>query len=294
MASTGGEADHDLVALLDEALDDFEPFLGADSPAHAAASMSGGDAEVGPAAPPASCPATDGEDDDATRKLAADMAALMVGDGSGNDADEALMRQLEEALAQLEAEVLAADGPPAADTSETPAALDGVEPHLARTLALLARSANTLHEDQSASEVDEAELLRRLGASLDGAVGDDADDLSGAVETVMNQLLAREVMHEPLSQLKVLLGPWVRAHWDELSEADRDRYSKQEACLDAILAAYDAEGDGATQRVMSLMQDMQQHGQPPREIMQQLAPGMDVDRLLDEEGGLRDGACCIA
>jgi hypothetical protein len=37
---------------------------------------------------------------------------------------------------------------------------------------------------------------------------------------------------------------------------------------------------------MALLQEMQQLGQPPKEIMEQLAPGSDLEALLD---GKADG-----
>mmetsp|Transcript_6732 Transcript_6732/g.16247 ORF Transcript_6732/g.16247 Transcript_6732/m.16247 type:complete len:113 (+) Transcript_6732:2-340(+) len=104
---------------------------------------------------------------------------------------------------------------------------------------------------------------------------------------MMSQLLPKDVMLEPLSQLRELFGPWMAVHAAELSEEDRTRYEAQRACLDQIVAVYSSGSEEAQATVMVLMHEMQQHGQPPKELMKDLAPGLELEALMAE--GADDG-----
>lgn len=109
----------------------------------------------------------------------------------------------------------------------------------------------------------------------------------------MSQLLSKDVMQEPLTQLHELFGPWMAKHAAELSADERARYEAQQACLVKILDAFKSTDESAHAGVMGLMHEMQQHGQPPSEIMKELAPGSDLEALLDGCGGGDSAQCAI-
>lgn len=62
----------------------------------------------------------------------------------------------------------------------------------------------------------------------------------------------------------------------DLSESEYGNYGKQYQTFQKILAVYDTEPDNFP-RLMELMYDIQYYGQPPFEIIRDLAPGLKFD-----------------
>ena len=60
----------------------------------------------------------------------------------------------------------------------------------------------------------------------------------------------------------------------QLGKEEYERYGKQYQYFQQILAVYDNEPDNYS-RLMELMQEMQEYGQPPVEIIKELAPGIE-------------------
>ncbi|CAN0422680.1 unnamed protein product, partial [Scytosiphon promiscuus] len=69
---------------------------------------------------------------------------------------------------------------------------------------------------------------------------------------------------------------WLATHKEALSPSDYQRYGKQYQSFQRVLAVYETEPDNFP-RLMELMQDMQEHGQVPAEIIKELAPGLEFN-----------------
>jgi peroxin-19 len=69
---------------------------------------------------------------------------------------------------------------------------------------------------------------------------------------------------------------WLAIHRKNLSEAEYNMYGHQYQSFQKILAVYETEPDNFP-RLMELMYDMQQYGQPPADIIRELAPGLKFD-----------------
>jgi peroxin-19 len=71
---------------------------------------------------------------------------------------------------------------------------------------------------------------------------------------------------------------FLREHADTLSETDLANYRKQQSCFERIVAAFDAPaaaaggGPSSTMQIMELMNEMQQYGTPPKEIVENWQP----------------------
>ena len=59
-----------------------------------------------------------------------------------------------------------------------------------------------------------------------------------------------------------------------MSKEDYERFGKMYQYFQKIVAVYESEPNNYT-RLMELMQDMQECGQPPAEIVKELAPGLE-------------------
>jgi len=69
---------------------------------------------------------------------------------------------------------------------------------------------------------------------------------------------------------------WLEAHRDSLPENELKQREKQCECFQKLVRAYE-ENATDTKHLMELMQDVQEYGQPPPEIIQLIAPDLELD-----------------
>lgn len=133
--------------------------------------------------------------------------------------------------------------------------------------------------DNPASEED----LRRLSEELE-RLGAEGGGLPASMDGMMQQLVSRDVMYEPMAAIASRLPSWIAEHGERIGAAERARYTAQLAAYRRVLAHYDSE-PGNFPRLMELIAELQAHGQPPPEIVSELAPGLD----LGGDGGAAGG-----
>lgn len=131
-------------------------------------------------------------------------------------------------------------------------------------------------ESENMGEAEE-EMMASLLKEFD-KIGEngDADEL---VDGMMRQLLSKELMYEPMKQVTERFPKWLEESKPKLSEDDYIRYGHQYEYFQRIIAVYENEPDNFP-RLLELMQDIQEYGQPPAEIIKEIAPGLE----LDEDG----------
>ncbi|KAL7462153.1 hypothetical protein ACHAXS_002542 [Conticribra weissflogii] len=111
----------------------------------------------------------------------------------------------------------------------------------------------------------------------------DADQM---VDGVMKQLLNKDLMYEPMKQVMLRFPKWLAENKEELSEEEYQRYGTQYQYFQRIVRVYETEPDNFP-RLMELMQDIQEFGQPPVDIIKELAPELNFD---DEGVPIMDAA----
>nr|CAD1835113.1 unnamed protein product [Ananas comosus var. bracteatus] len=121
-----------------------------------------------------------------------------------------------------------------------------------------------------------------------------SQDMESIVETMMQQLLSKEILHEPMKEIGERYPKWLEEHKNELSREDYDRYKHQYELLIKLNEVYDTEPDNFT-KIVDLMQKMQECGQPPNDIVQELAPELDLSNLgqLSPEMLGTTPNCCV-
>ncbi|EPQ27741.1 uncharacterized protein PFL1_04878 [Pseudozyma flocculosa PF-1] len=122
---------------------------------------------------------------------------------------------------------------------------------------------------------DMAKLLAALGAGAggDGDDGMDNPELAKMLEGMMDELMSKEILYEPLKELRdkypaYLDGPDSKGD----SPDDRARYQAQQRYVGEIVAIfedpkYDAKNRDTTARIQDLMNQMQDCGSPPQQIV---------------------------
>lgn len=153
--------------------------------------------------------------------------------------------------------------------------IDGADRTISATLKMLA-------ETQKGMEGFEAGKIEGVGETMMEemmqqfqALGD-REDYNEVIDGVMRQLLSKDLMYIPIQQICGKFPEWLAFHKESLRESDYCNYGKMYQAFQKILAVYDVEPDNFP-RLMELMFDIQQYGQPPAEIIKDLAPGLKFD-----------------
>ena len=130
------------------------------------------------------------------------------------------------------------------------------------------------------------------------AAGGNDEALSGFAAIVMRQMLAKEVMHAPMKEIGDKYPAWLAANASKLSEEEVERYEAERGCVARIVAHYDS-GSDDFDALFGLLQEMQSRGQPPQELVDELAPGLTfgddgAPNLFGGTGGGSGGAGALA
>ncbi|GMI03700.1 hypothetical protein TrVE_jg3584 [Triparma verrucosa] len=105
------------------------------------------------------------------------------------------------------------------------------------------------------------------------------EDYQEVIDGMMRQLLSKELMYDPMKQVCIKYPEWLAEAKSQLTEEEYIRYGTQYQYFQRIVAVYETEPDNYP-RLMELMSDIQEYGQPPSEIIKELAPGLE----FNEEG----------
>ncbi|XP_071730792.1 peroxisome biogenesis protein 19-2-like [Rutidosis leptorrhynchoides] len=108
-----------------------------------------------------------------------------------------------------------------------------------------------------------------------------SQDMESIVETMMQQLLSKEVLHEPMKEIGERYPKWLEENKSKLSQEEYDRYFHQHDLIKELNVVYDTE-PGNFNKIIELMQKMQECGQPPNDIVNELAPDFDYMTALGQ------------
>jgi peroxin-19 len=123
------------------------------------------------------------------------------------------------------------------------------------------------------------EQLHTAPGGLDGAGGDMSPEammaqlqqlesdprFAGLLGTMMQQLLSKDVLYGPMSELRDRFPPWLAEHQHELSAEEVETYRQQIRGIEEVVALYEC--DAPSERVVEAMTRLQSLGQPPKELL---------------------------
>ncbi|KAL8114430.1 peroxisome biogenesis protein 19-2-like [Apium graveolens] len=121
-----------------------------------------------------------------------------------------------------------------------------------------------------------------------------SQDMDSIMETMMQQLLSKDVLQDPMREIGERYPKWLEDHKAMLSKEDYDRYFHQHELIKELNGVYETE-PGNFNKIVELMQKMQECGQPPNDIVQELAPDFDISTLGQLSPEMLDSQqnCCI-
>lgn len=159
------------------------------------------------------------------------------------------------------------------------------DPSISHTDRRVAGALQMMGNAQEGMEAMEPSRLEEVGETMMQdmmsqfeALGE-KEDYNEVIDGVMRQLLSRDLMYEPVKQVCEKFPEWLALQRRNMSDTDYVNYGRQYQVFQKLLAVYDSEPENFP-RLMELMFEMQEYGQPPAEIIKGLAPGL----LFDENG----------
>ncbi|XP_056266641.1 peroxisomal biogenesis factor 19 [Pseudoliparis swirei] len=165
------------------------------------------------------------------------------------------------------------------------------------TLRGLAKNADNLQS----SGLDGDDLVKALeglgleeggseGGGGGGGGGDDDGNILPIMQSIMQNLLSKEVLYPSLKEITAKYPEWLEANKPSLSPEDYQRYEQQSQIMGEICKGFEVEEagdkDAAFESIMDLMQKLQDLGQPPKELAGDAPPGFNFDmESLNLPGG---------
>lgn len=145
-----------------------------------------------------------------------------------------------------------------------------------------------------------AKLLAALGGSgdlsgLEGAM--DNPELTKMLEGMMDELMSRDILYEPLKELRDKYPAYLSGSESAgISPEDRKRYEEQSKYISEIVRIFDEPGYDAKDKVKAakvqeLMNQMQDCGSPPKEIVGDMPA--ELENLPGFGGGGAGNEECI-
>jgi len=121
-----------------------------------------------------------------------------------------------------------------------------------------------------------------------------AQDMDSIVETMMQQLLSKEILHEPMKDIVEKYPKWLEDNRDKISKEEYGRYNNQLELMVKLIEVYENDPENMT-RIFDIMQNMQECGQPPSDLVQDIVPDLDLSKLGQLSPEMLESApnCCV-
>lgn len=170
--------------------------------------------------------------------------------------------------------------PSTQQTSSTPnAAPKSVQSSIDEALKGIAESQKDIgnNDDQFANLFGEGgqgmeEMFQKLMGGLDGMGQGDKSSMDAMVEGLMAQMMSKEYLYTPIKEITQKYPKWMEDSKDKVPEEEMKNYRKQYECFQRLCTVFETTNDNA--EVMKLMNEMQEYGNPPQEIVGDLLPDL--------------------
>eukprot|EP01130_Rhizamoeba_saxonica_P012658 TRINITY_DN536_c0_g1_i1.p1 TRINITY_DN536_c0_g1~~TRINITY_DN536_c0_g1_i1.p1 ORF type:complete len:123 (-),score=34.59 TRINITY_DN536_c0_g1_i1:210-578(-) len=98
--------------------------------------------------------------------------------------------------------------------------------------------------------------------------------MNGFLNTILKQVVSKDVLYEPMKEMYEKYPGWLEQNQGKIDPKEFDRYVSQYGYVEEIIHTFESEGETSFDKVMKLMTEMQDCGQPPMDIVQEMAPGV--------------------
>lgn len=206
--------------------------------------------------------------DDITDGLASEMeSCLHEATQLLSDHNPELMKEFEKLFSQAASAGMFPQQPSTAQASQSNAS---IEDTLEQTFQQMKQNKPQKFDMETLNEMF-SEV--NLSPSASGDLGNDDDDMLSMMQSMMESLLSRDVLYPSLQAICHKYPQWIDEHKDTLSSSDLGRYNNQLDIMRRICDQFelpepssDDEKLANQKRILDLMQQLQQYGQPPPEL----------------------------
>ncbi|KAJ9079683.1 Peroxisome chaperone and import receptor [Entomophthora muscae] len=154
---------------------------------------------------------------------------------------------------------------------------------------------NTMNKLKNSSDQVKAEvkedtpeaLMEQLMRQMEGL--SDSPDFEKAIEGMMGQIMTKDLLYEPMKDLTDKYPEWLALNKEKISADDYALYSQQQKIVSEVVESFEKqstddkgevieceENSKLQKRVMQLMQEMQELGQPPADLLKMISPDLEV------------------
>lgn len=178
---------------------------------------------------------------------------------------------------------------------------------LASTLKELSDNAEAISNPLTDDEI--TQLLGTIGLSQDiGTNSEEPEDLINVMKNMMQNLLSKDLLYPALKDTVDKYPGWLAGNKSTVSEADFNRFTQQYDMMKRACEEYESEKDSDSpevkkarfERILDLMQKMQEFGHPPKELIGDMVPGFEVDESgipripgITPRGGSGGDSCSV-
>ncbi|KAF8952434.1 Peroxisome chaperone and import receptor [Haplosporangium bisporale] len=161
--------------------------------------------------------------------------------------------------------------------ASTAAPGESFQDRIAKTMGKLKESSDEV--DAKVAEDSEEALMAEMMKQMEGMA--EGGDFQNVLEGMMEQLMSKDILYEPMFDLQQKYPQWLKDNKDKISESEYARYEKQYGFVNEIVAFFDKpdfddKNETQNKSIIDLMQGMQDCGQPPADILDELAPGLEM------------------
>ena len=294
------EEDSELDSLLDSALQDFGP------PTQTLnGSSTSAEGQSKPSACSSSLPESEQEKAFAEAFKHSEFESFPHGQAQFADAPaqfeemlQALMKeepQMAEQLKNLTEAVGAANTNPSAN-------MDMFQQTLHQTLGGLAQNVEDMHGGIPGEE----DLLKMMsGMGLDGkdfeGLSETDESFMPMVQGMMKSLMSKDVLYPSLKEITNKYPAWLSENKGKIDCDEHKKYSKQFELMKQICTEFESEKPSDNEQIkqerfdniLHDMQCMQELGQPPKDIVGEMAPGLEFDANGAPKFPASPDQCCM-
>nr|XP_032525858.1 peroxisomal biogenesis factor 19 [Danaus plexippus plexippus] len=232
---------------------------------------------------------------EAASQFESNMAAILGG-FSGVPEDQITQEQIASTFSKM-AEAAAQVLKPMKENEALPASDPGAQEKIDEVSAAISQTLQNLNTNSESlqtpfSEQDLANMFNNFNLSEGGQ---DGNMFLPFMQGMMQSLLSKEVLYPSLKELVDKYPDWLRDNKGKLPQEDYERYEKQQSLMNQVCSELEPEQESDPEdvkrkrfeKVLKLMQQMQDLGQPPTDLVGDMAvppegfaapPGQDASQ----------------
>ncbi|XP_076438352.1 peroxisomal biogenesis factor 19-like [Babylonia areolata] len=198
---------------------------------------------------------------------------------------------------------------------ETMASMMSQNPQVIQQFEKLAQAANTAGDSPEAQKnfmdtltqtlmdmSQNADGIQEETVESEGQAEGQGEDFMPMMQELMQTLLSKNVLYPSLKEIASKYPAYLSENEGKVDASDLELYRKQYDLMTAICSVYEEEtgvdsAEVKTQRfekLLDLMQKMQDLGQPPKDIVGDMAPGLEFDEHgMPKLPGMDSSQCCL-